>query len=111
MPELGMRVRERRRELGMTIDRLSDEAGLAVTSVRAIERGASPNVANLAAIARALRTSVGALLGESASDTQALERELPGWFALTTQERAAVRVLVAPRQKGGARETTARTRR
>lgn len=54
-----------------------------------------PRVDLLAALAAALGTTVGALLGENTSDAAALERALPGWRVLDTKARANVRETVA----------------
>lgn len=77
------------------METLASFAGLHLTSIRAIERGAAPNVANLIAIASALGTTVGDLLGEDSGVTATLDRALPGWSRLTPTQQARIRETVA----------------
>ena len=77
------------------MERLATEADLHRVTVLNIEKGAPPNAANLVAIAHALGTSVGLLLGEDLSDAAALERALPGWSRLTPTQQARIRETVA----------------
>ncbi|MFA7250473.1 MAG: helix-turn-helix transcriptional regulator [Dehalococcoidia bacterium] len=68
LPELGTAIDAARRARGMTLEGLADRAGLAVNTIRNAIQGAPPNIVNLAAIATALDTTVGALLGETLTD-------------------------------------------
>lgn len=85
-PGLGSRVRARREALGFSPEVLAIETDGAVssTTIRDLERGYSPQLSKLRAIAEALHTSVGALLGEvelpatsRLSRLEAVARDLP----------------------------------
>ena len=52
------RVRERRLELGMTLEQISRESGVPVSTISDIEHGAEPGVLTALAIARALMKPV-----------------------------------------------------
>lgn len=68
LPELGRAIDAARRARGLTLEALADHTGLAVNTIRNAIQGAPPNIVNLAAIAEALETTVGALLGETTPD-------------------------------------------
>lgn len=92
---LGAAIATARHARGWSMEELAIEAGLTRGSVFHIERGASPNAANLIAIAAALGVTVGSLLGEDTGETAALERALPGWSRLTGNQQARIRETVA----------------
>lgn len=57
--KVGARIRELRKERGLSQDTLAFDAGIAVNSVATIERGeANPSVAVLLAISRVLKVRV-----------------------------------------------------
>jgi transcriptional regulator with XRE-family HTH domain len=57
--KLGARIRELRKERGMSQETLAFDAGIAVNSIATIERGeANPSVAVLLAIARVLKVKL-----------------------------------------------------
>lgn len=61
-PQIGPQLRERRRQMGLSIDELARRVALTKGHLSAIERDlASPSVASLLAICQALGLSVGAL--------------------------------------------------
>lgn len=91
---LGEAIAAARKARGWSMEQLAVASDLTRGSIFQIERGAMPNVANLLAIAEALGTSVGELLGEDTSDEAALERALPGWGRLDAPGREAIRTLV-----------------
>ena len=64
MSTLSERVREARRACGYTQDELAEVSGLGRVSIARIETGAqtNPTLATLRALARALLTTVGALV-------------------------------------------------
>lgn len=64
--DLHRRIHTRRLELGLSKARVFREAGISRQAYDPIESGeAKPNVETLVGIARALGTTVGALLGET----------------------------------------------
>ncbi len=72
---LGMRLRNRRKELGLTLQAVADGAGLSVGFISQVERDlASPSLTSLLAIARVLDMSVADILvapgGDSAMTRQ-----------------------------------------
>jgi transcriptional regulator with XRE-family HTH domain len=61
---LGTQVRTRRKALGMTQEELAERAGLSVDMIGRVERGQSGLLLEkLSAVAEALQTEAGALLG------------------------------------------------
>jgi transcriptional regulator with XRE-family HTH domain len=57
--KLGARIRELRKERGMSQEALAFDAGVAVNSIATIERGeANPSVAVLVAISRVLKVKL-----------------------------------------------------
>lgn len=52
------KVRERRKELGMTLKQLSEDSGLAVSTLSEIELGREPGVKTAQKIAHALNKSI-----------------------------------------------------
>lgn len=66
---LGTRLRQRRRQLGLTLKEVSDGAGLSPGFISQIERGiASPSLSSLASVARVLRAAIGEFLSQPAGD-------------------------------------------
>ncbi|MEZ5977427.1 MAG: helix-turn-helix domain-containing protein [Planctomycetota bacterium] len=53
---LGARLAARRASLGLTQERLADEAGVSTSTVKRLERGDSVQLANLVRVLRALRS-------------------------------------------------------
>lgn len=67
-PSLGTRLRARRKALGLTMQKVADDAGLTVGFISQIERGlASPSLSSLAAVARVLDMDTGALFAQPPS--------------------------------------------
>jgi transcriptional regulator with XRE-family HTH domain len=65
-PTLGQRLRERRKELGLTTHQLAKDSGLTVGFISQIERDISrPSLTSLYSVARALQTSVDCFLSEA----------------------------------------------
>jgi transcriptional regulator with XRE-family HTH domain len=66
---LGQRLRERRRELGLTLKEVAVGAGLSVGFISQIERGiTSPSLSSLVSVSRVLRTEVGEFLSQPRAD-------------------------------------------
>lgn len=62
---LGARLRARRKALGLTMQKVADDAGLTIGFISQIERGlASPSLSSLAAVARVLDMDTGALFAQ-----------------------------------------------
>ena len=67
-PGLGARLRARRKALGLTMQKVADDAGLTIGFISQIERGlASPSLSSLAAVARVLDMDTGALFAQPPS--------------------------------------------
>jgi transcriptional regulator with XRE-family HTH domain len=65
---IGIRLRARRRELGLTLAAVAERAGVSVPYIANIEHGrGNPTVEKLRKIAEALETNLPELLGEGAS--------------------------------------------
>lgn len=65
-PTLGSRLRQRRKELGLTVHNVAKSTGLTVGFISQIERDISrPSLASLYAVARALDTSVDQFVSEA----------------------------------------------
>ena len=65
-PDLGMRIRRRRRQLDLTLQQLCDEAGLSPGYLSQVERGlATPTLGTLAQIARGLDLGLEHFVGET----------------------------------------------
>lgn len=52
------KVKERRLELGMTLEQLSKESGVPVSTIGDVEKGGEPKVKTAQMIARALRKTI-----------------------------------------------------
>jgi len=76
MTDLGTRIRERRRELGLTQAELGERVGMKQQSIQSVEDGKAQRPRKLREIARALRTSEAFLLGETSNDEGPLEERL-----------------------------------
>lgn len=62
---LGVRLRERRRQLGLTLKEVAVGAGLSVGFISQIERGiTAPSLSSLVSVARVLNMDVGAVLSQ-----------------------------------------------
>ena len=76
---IGTKIRNRRRELGLTLQEIADAANLSVGFISQLERDlTSPSLSSLAAIARALRTEIAEFLvvpGGDSSLTRSNNRE------------------------------------
>jgi transcriptional regulator with XRE-family HTH domain len=71
---LGTRIRSRRKAAGFTLAEVAERSGLSLPYVSNLERGrGNPTIDALRAIASALDTTVGALVGESAESLDPLE--------------------------------------
>jgi transcriptional regulator with XRE-family HTH domain len=66
---LGMRLRERRRRLGLTLKEVADGAGLSVGFISQIERGiAAPSLSSLVSVSHVLGVEVGEFLAQPRGD-------------------------------------------
>lgn len=66
MVELGEAIRDRRGELGLTLEGLAERAGVSRAMLSEIERGVkTPTIRTLSQIAAGLGTTVGQLIGEA----------------------------------------------
>ncbi len=100
---VGARARDRRNDLGLTQRELAAAVGLTRSSIANIEAGRQEfSVANIVAIADALRTTVGALLGEEPQTAAPETRIRQAWqvdcavcghvaFALDHEEAREIR--------------------
>jgi transcriptional regulator with XRE-family HTH domain len=67
-PGLGARLRARRKALGLTMQKVADDAGLTIGFISQIERGlASPSLSSLAAVSRVLDMDTGELFAQPPS--------------------------------------------
>lgn len=63
---LGLRLRRRREELGLTLAQLSDRASIAVTTIHVIEHGRSaPRIDTLLRLSAALDMPLADIIGEA----------------------------------------------
>lgn len=68
---LGMLLRERRKDLGLTMQYVADNAGLSVGFISQVERGlTSPSLSSLASISRVLEVPVGRFLDQPGNPNQ-----------------------------------------
>jgi transcriptional regulator with XRE-family HTH domain len=92
--DLGRRVAERRRELGMTADELATRAGMSPTYIRVIESSPSPQLSGAAMwrLAAALEVSVDGITGGGmeAPPGRADPSDRPALEAITTGECEAL---------------------
>jgi len=66
---LGQKLRQRRRELGLTLTDVADDAGLTAGFISQIERGiTTPSLSSLISVAKALQVSVRDLLSQPEAD-------------------------------------------
>lgn len=73
---LGLRIKELRERLGLSQERLAERAGLHVTYISGIERGRrNPGLNILASLAKALRTSLPALVTDLRANMKVRVRE------------------------------------
>jgi transcriptional regulator with XRE-family HTH domain len=67
-PALGARLRARRKALGLTMQKVAEDAGLTIGFISQIERGlASPSLSSLAAVSRVLDMDTGELFTQPPS--------------------------------------------
>lgn len=63
---LGLRLRRRREELGLTLAQLSDRANIAVTTIHVIEHGrGAPRLDTLLRLSAALDMPIADIIGEA----------------------------------------------
>lgn len=75
---LAHRLRERRRELGLTLKAVADASGLSVGFISQIERGiATPSLSSLVAVSRILKVNVGDFLTQPRGDVVTRHAERP----------------------------------
>ena len=75
-PAVGERLRERRRELKMTLQEVADTAGFSVGFISQIERGITvPSLTSLVAVCRALKTDVGSFFQSPRVEAPITRRE------------------------------------
>lgn len=68
VPALGARLRARRKALGLTMQKVAEDAGLTIGFISQIERGlASPSLSSLAAVSRVLDLETGELFAQPPS--------------------------------------------
>lgn len=73
---LGMRIRARREELGLSLRDVARETGLSATFISQLERGtANPTLASLRSIANALKLPIYQLVGEPPNHAPVVRRE------------------------------------
>lgn len=104
--ELGERIRSRRELRGVTLGALADTAGVAKSNLSRIESGetGNPGVRTLSAIARALETTVAALLTENEPLLSAPPAPQDWDFArLVAEMPASLREFVREKQRTGGR--------
>ncbi|WP_309085615.1 cupin domain-containing protein [Chelativorans sp.] len=90
---LGKRLRQRRRELGLTLKEVADGAGLSVGFISQIERGiASPSLSSLVAVSHALQMDVGDFLSQPKSDAPLTRHNERPVYAISENSLAYERV-------------------
>ena len=73
--ELGTKIRERRRELGLTMQFVADQAGLSIGFISQVETGhSSPSLSSLAAISKVLQMPVAHFLEQPPEGDQPITR-------------------------------------
>ena len=73
--ELGTKIRERRRELGLTMQFVADQAGLSIGFISQVETGhSSPSLSSLAAISKVLQMPVAHFLEQPPEGDQPVTR-------------------------------------
>ena len=89
---IGMRIRRKRKDLGLTQQRLAELAGLEPSNISHIERGATKlGLPTIVSIANVLGCSVDDLLCDSLdSPRQAYEKEASGILAGCTNAQKAI---------------------
>ena len=74
--ELGTKLRERRRELGLTMQLVADQAGLSIGFISQIENGfSSPSLSSLAAISKILQMPIAYFLEQPPEGDQPITRK------------------------------------
>ena len=67
--DLGKRLRRRRKELGLTLQHVADEAGLSVGFISQIERGITvPSLVSLTSVSRVLKTDMSTFFKQPTSE-------------------------------------------
>lgn len=90
---LGARLRQRRRQLGLTLKQVANDAGLSVGFISQIERGiASPSLSSLVAVSHALEVEVGEFLSQPASDEPQTRHDQRSVYAISENSLAYERV-------------------
>ena len=94
LKEIGKRIQNRRKQLGLTQEQLADEMNVSVQMVSNLERGnKSIRIDNLLRLCQLLSVSTDYILTgkENASDISALAQQIA---ALPEKEKAMIRLLV-----------------
>ncbi len=74
--ELGEALRLRRKEMGLTMQAVADQAGLSVGFISQVERGlATPSLGSLASLAAVLETHLSAFLDQPAAEGQTTRQD------------------------------------
>lgn len=90
-PAVGERLRERRRELKMTLQEVADTAGFSVGFISQIERGITvPSLTSLVAVCRALKTEIGSFFQTQRVDAPVTRHEGRPVFAVGGTPGSAV---------------------
>jgi transcriptional regulator with XRE-family HTH domain len=80
---LGERLRDRRRQLKLTLQQVADQAGFSVGFISQIERGITvPSLTSLVAVCRVLKVDVGSFFKSPRSDAPVTRRETRPVYAL-----------------------------
>ena len=98
---VGLRIRLRRKELGVSQEKLAESIGLTFQQVQKYERGANRiSGSSLVAAARALQTAVSGLVGEDAGEGAPSDEAFAALMTPGAMEmREAVRAVRRPRAR------------
>lgn len=93
---LGMRLRHRRRELGLTLKEVAHGAGLSVGFISQIERGiTSPSLSSLVAVSHVLKVDVGEFLSQPRGDEPLTRHDRRTVYAISENSVTYERVSTA----------------
>lgn len=90
---LGRQLRQRRRELGLTLKEVARGAGLSVGFISQIERGiATPSLSSLVAVSHALQTEVAGFLSQPVAETALSRHDQRAVYTISENSLAYERV-------------------